>query len=103
DAKQLAEMALDHRMEMLDLELQIAAETAAVAFARNDMLPLVVLQYTYNINGLGSNFDDSFSMVRDNNFADHAIGLHMEVPLGNGAARARLRSVLAQRLQTLAT
>jgi outer membrane protein len=100
---QLAELALDRRMEMLDLELQIAAATANVDFARNGTLPLLALQYTYSINGLGGTFGQSFSQVDDTNFQDHTVGLHLEVPLGNAAARARLRRAILDRVQRLAT
>jgi outer membrane protein TolC len=103
DSARLAELAMQHRMELLELELEIAAETSNIAFARNDMLPLVSLQYTYNINGLGPSFDDSFAMVADKDFENHTLGLRMQVPIGNAAARSRLRAAVAERLQTLAT
>ena len=68
-------MALDQRMEMLVQELRIAQETSNVAFARNGMLPLVTLNYTYNMPGLGESWNDSFSMISDRNFEDHRVGL----------------------------
>lgn len=103
DADQLVRAALDQRMEMLELELRIAQESANVAAARNNTLPLVTLDYTYNVNGLGESFDDSFNMVSDRDFEDHRLGVRMEVPIGNEAARSRLRRSLAVRMQTLAT
>jgi outer membrane protein len=103
DPEHLAAEALTRRMEMLELELQIAEESSNVTVARNDMLPLVNLTYTYGISGLGGQFDDAFSMVRDNDFNDHTVGLRVEVPIGNEAARSRLRRALAVRLQSLAT
>jgi outer membrane protein TolC len=99
----LIERAMNDRMDLLDLELQIAAETSNVTVARNDLLPLVSLEYTYGINGLGGGFDESFTMVRDRNFQNHTLGVRLEVPLGNEAARSRLRRALAIRLQALAT
>jgi outer membrane protein TolC len=103
NAENLIKVAMDQRMEMLEQELRIAQDTVDVAFARNGTLPLVTLDYTYNINGLGPSFDDSFDMVSRKDFEDHRIGVRMEVPIGNGAARARLRRSLANRLQTLNT
>ncbi|HTL28380.1 MAG TPA: TolC family protein, partial [Tepidisphaeraceae bacterium] len=100
---ELMQHALTDRMEMLDLELQIAEETSNVTIAKNDLLPLVSLEYTYGINGLGGDFGESFTMVRDRNFQDHRLGIRLEVPLGNEAARSRLRRALAVRLQALAT
>jgi outer membrane protein TolC len=55
------------------------------------------------VNGLGPSFNDSFSMVGDKNFEDHRVGLQVQVPLGNEAAKSRLRQTLATRLRTLAT
>ena len=48
----LAHAALRNRAEMLSLELRIAQDTSTIAFARNQMLPLVRIAYTYNVNGL---------------------------------------------------
>ena len=103
DPSRLAEQAMEQRMELLELELQIAQEVANIALARNAMLPLVTVDYTYNINGLGPSFDDSFQQTRTADFNDHRLGLRLEVPLGNQAARSRLRQALLSRVQTLAT
>ncbi len=103
DVPHLVAQSMQQRMELLDTELQIAEETANVRVARHEMLPLVTMNYSYNINGVGSGFDDSFSMVRSNDFADHSAGLHIEVPIGNEAARSRLRQAMLNRLQQLAT
>jgi outer membrane protein TolC len=42
-------------------------------------------------------------MVRTNDFVDHRVGLRLEVPIGNEAARSRLRQALLNRLQSLTT
>ena len=99
----LVAQSMNQRMELLDTELQIALETANVRVARHELLPLVTMNYTYNINGVGSGFDESFTMVRSNDFADHRAGLRIEVPIGNEAARSRLRQAMLNRLQQLAT
>src|SRR5207249_5322130 len=39
----------------------------------------------------------------DNNFNSHTLGVQVEVPIGNEAARSRLRRGLLVRQQTLAT
>ncbi len=103
DSGRMIERSLNHRMELLDIELQIARETADVRFARNDMLPLVSLAYTYNVNGLGGDLNESFEMTRSNDFVDHLLSLRVEVPIGNEAARSRLRRAMLNRLQSLAT
>jgi len=103
DPDRAVAVALDKRMELLELELRIAEEASNVRFARNDALPLVSLDYTYGVNGLGPSWDDSLDMTADKNFEDHRVGLRVEVPLGNEAARSRLRRALARRQQELAS
>ena len=103
DANALVDRAMAGRMELLEQELRIAEEEANVAFAKNQMLPLLTLSYQYGVNGLGGSFDDSFAMVRRADFQDHRVGLQLEIPIGNEAARSRLRAALASRLQQLAT
>lgn len=103
DATDLATAAVGNRMEMLEAELAIARDSAAITVARNATLPLVALDYSYGVNGLGASTDDSFQMLRDSDFADHRVGLRVEVPIGNQVALNRLRRALLVRLQTLAT
>jgi outer membrane protein len=103
DPEHLAAVALDKRMEMLELELRIAADAASLEAAKNATLPLVTLDYTYNVNGLGATFDESFGVTGDRDFEDHRVGLRVDVPLGNEAARSRLRRAILARVQRLAT
>jgi outer membrane protein TolC len=101
--QRLVQRAMEGRMELLESELNIAQAAADIRVARNGMLPLVTLQYNYTINGLGSSLDDSFNMVGDADFRDHFVGLQVEIPLGNEAARSNLRRAMLRRLQELAT
>jgi outer membrane protein TolC len=103
DLQQTVQLALRQRMELLETELQIAQEAANIAFSRNAMLPLVLLDYSYNVNGLGDSWSDAFRTTRDKDFEDHRLGLRLELPIGNEAARSRLRRALASRWQQLAT
>ena len=103
DTDRLTVFALENRMEMLELELQIAASISTIDFARNQALPLVTLDYTYNINGLGSKRDDSYDMLFDKNFEDHRLGLQLQIPLGNQAAKSNLKQAFYYRRQLLAS
>ena len=49
----LIRQAMDSRMELLELQLQLLQDAGNVEFARNQTLPLASLDYTYNINGVG--------------------------------------------------
>jgi outer membrane protein len=101
--KQLVEEAINNRMEMLELELQIAEDISTIDYLRNQALPLVTAGYTYNINGLGKTRSDSFDLLFDKSFEDHRVGLQLLVPLGNKAAKSRLLAALYQRRQRLVT
>jgi outer membrane protein len=102
DKISLLKYALDNRMELLELELQIAQDSSTIDFARNGTLPLLAVNYTYNINGLGDSASDSFDLMLRNRFVDHRLGLVLQVPLGNAAAKSRLRQALLQWHQRLA-
>ena len=101
--KRLVAAGIENRMEMLELELQIASDISKIDYLRNQALPLVTMDYTYNINGLGPTRDDSFDLLYDKRFEDHRIGLQLLIPLGNVAAKSRVRQAMYQRRQRLAS
>ena len=103
DAAALAGAGVQNRMEMLELELRLAQDISSIDFARNQALPLFLLDYSYTVNGLGRSWNQSFRQVRDNNFEDWSVGARLEIPLGNEAAESRLDRAILQRLQRLST
>jgi len=103
DSHALVRTAVDQRMEMLELELQLAADSVRLDFARNQALPLLSLDYTYRVNGLGGSTQDSAHSLIQNRFEDWEVGLSAEVPLDNEAARSRIRQAILTRLQRLST
>ncbi|USN98445.1 MAG: TolC family protein [Phycisphaeraceae bacterium] len=103
DGDKLAGQALDGRMELLDLELQLAADEALEALRRNDALPLLAAQFTYRINGLGAEFTEAIRVASENNFEDWELGLTAEVPIGNEQRKAAIEQAVLARLQRLAT
>ena len=102
-ADELADFAVENRMEMLELELQLAIDASTVDLQRNARLPLVTLDYTYNINGLGSSFSDAFDQLNDRSFEDWSFGVSAEIPIGNQRAKARVHRAVLQRVQRLST
>lgn len=103
DRTSLIKAAIANRMELLITELQILSDTASLRATENGMLPLTSLSYSYRVSGLGGSFEEAFAQAGENRFANNTVGFRMEIPLGNEAARARLRQALLSRLQTLAT
>lgn len=102
-ADELADFAVENRMEMLELELQLAIDASTVDLQRNARLPLVTLDYTYNINGLGNSFGKSFDQLGDRSFEDWSLGVSAEIPIGNQRAKARVHRAVLQRVQRLST
>lgn len=103
DPAGLVEAAVANRMELLELELRLSRDAAQIAFDENQMLPLLAMQYTYGINGLGGSFGDAAEVAYRNNFEDWSVGLRAEVPLGNDERRASLAQSILARLQRLST
>jgi outer membrane protein TolC len=103
DTSRLLGAAMDRRMELLEAEIQIAAQADNVDFARNQLLPLVTFDYQYDISGLGKTLPESFRTLRTTNFQGHRVGFTLELPIGNEAARSLLRQALLSRLQAIAT
>lgn len=103
DLGSLAETAVENRMEMLELEIQLARQAASIGFAENQKLPLVALNYTYRVNGLAGSLGNSVDVLAQNEFEDWSVGLNAEFPLGNEAAKASLAQAILSRLQTMAS
>jgi len=102
DPAALAELAIASRMELLELELQLLADSSRIDFDRNQTLPTLNLDASYTVNGLGGSLSDSFDTTRDNEFEDWSLGFTGEIPIGNQAANSRLRRSVLTRLQRIA-
>lgn len=103
DRDVLTRYALDNRMEMLELELRLAADYSTIEFAKNQALPSFVLDYRYSIDGLGRTFSEANTVLRNNSFESWSINLAGEIPIGNEAAEARVQQAILTRLQRLST
>jgi outer membrane protein TolC len=101
EGNSLAEEAVANRMEMLELELQLAIDQSEIGFRRNAALPLFVLDYGYNLQGTGTDFQDAYASL--GNADSFEVGLRAEIPLGNEAAESRVNAAILQRVQRLGT
>jgi outer membrane protein len=103
DPAALTSRAIAERMDLLELELQIARDAVNIQFQENQAMPSLDATASYTINGLGGSLDDSFEVLAENQFEDWSVGLNLSVPIGNGAALARLRQSVLTRLQRIGT
>lgn len=104
DREQLAQQALQGRLELLELELKLAADMTKIDYLSNQTLPLFMLDYHYASLGRDtSSFAGAFDQSLGGNYSDWSVGLRMEVPLTNELRRARRDRSIQQRLQRLTT
>jgi len=103
DTEALAAAALDRRVELLEIELRLAQDASTIEFTSNQSLPLLTVDYTYRLNGLGGSLEDSFDLMTDRDFADWELGLRARIPIGNEAAKSRVRAAILTRMQRLRT
>ncbi|MBN1256220.1 MAG: TolC family protein [Planctomycetes bacterium] len=103
NSQKLVTYAIDNRMEMLQLELEIAKNLSEIEHLRNATLPDLSLQYGYEVNALGASRSDSYEMLYDKNYEDHRVSLNLLFPFGNKAAKSDLRQALYLRRQKLAS
>lgn len=99
----LIERALSSRMELLEVELQLAQDLVRIDLAENQALPELNLDALYRINGLGGSHGAATEILAENEFEDWRIGLTASIPIGNEAAVSRLRQLVLSRLQRIAT
>lgn len=103
DPHELADRAVANRMEMLELEIELATRSIEIAFARNQALPVFALDFNYAPVGRGSSFGNAVRNWGDFEEDSYALALRGEIPIGNEAALNRLARVVLERVQRLAT
>ncbi|WP_036301422.1 TolC family protein [Methylomarinum vadi] len=103
DRERLARQALQGRLELLELELKLAADTSKIDYLRNQTLPLFMLDYQYGALGRDTAFGDAYGDAVSGDFQDWSIGLKFELPVSNALRESRLQRAVQQRLQRLTT
>lgn len=101
DGGALAAEAITNRMEMLELEIQLAIDATTVDIRRNEALPVFAFDYRYSIQGDDQTFDAAYGALGDSD--SHRIGVNGEIPIGNAQRENRLSAAILQRVQRLAT
>jgi len=82
--------ALDNWAPFQIARLRVAQGRTRLAYAANQRLPALDLQYSYSSNGLAEAFRGSASLVKQNQYPDWWVGLNFEMGLnGGGKAKAQ--------------
>ena len=101
--EKLLKDAMAGRLELLDLELRLAADAVNIAFMENQTLPLFSLDYQYGaLSNTAGNFGNGYDNMLNGRFNDWSIGLTFEMPFTNEANLARLENAVQQRNKRLA-
>jgi len=99
DPEAIVTAALENRMDMAELEFQLAIDDLDIELARNRKLPDVTLDYTYAIGAQSNSLGSAFGDITDASEHDHAVGVSAVIPLGNRAAEARYRRARLQKVR----
>jgi outer membrane protein TolC len=102
DRSSLIQHALDNRMDLIQLDLQVAINEMEIASARNRTLPDLNLIASYSLSGDGVRTSDSYNTLTGNGYDSTFVGLTLQIPLGNRADRARLCRAQLERLANTA-
>lgn len=104
DREKLLQDALNGRLELLELELKLAADAVNIQYYENQTLPLFSLDYQYGaLSQTANNFGNSYQNMLNGQFNDWSIGVNFEMPFTNEANKARLEHAVQQRNKRLAT
>ncbi len=100
----MVQRALTGRLELLELELKLAADLTKIDYLRNQTLPMFMLDYSYaSLGRSSSSFSGAFDQTTGGDYSDWSVGVRMEMPLTNEVRRAKLDRAVQERLQRLTT
>ena len=103
DPEVLTQVALEERMELLEVEIQLITDRELIALRKNEALWDLSVEAAYSVNGRGLTLGESFGTLNDNRFTDWSVGARASVPIGNQERESRLEQAKLQRLQRLGT
>lgn len=104
DKNELVQKALTGRLELLELELKLAADLTKIDYLKNQTLPLFMLDYNYGSLGRDTqSLDSAFTQTFEGNYSDWSVGMRMEIPLSNELRKSKLERAVQERIQRLST
>jgi outer membrane protein TolC len=103
DLQDQIETAMENRAELGQQQLRVDTASVVVQVAKNNLLPQLNLVGSVGAQGLGGNFDNAVDVQSDFDHIGYRIGLQLEIPIGNRAARAAYRRSWLQRQQAIDT
>lgn len=103
DAEALAGRAEDERLDLLEIETQLAADAIRVDLARNAELPLFLVDFRFGLGERDGTIASGFAESLGFDHPSATIGARASIPVTNAAAEANARRAILSRAQRLAT
>lgn len=101
DLEEQVNTALENRLELGQQSLRIDNADVAMTVAKNNLLPELNATMQGNLGGLEEDFNDATEEVIQGDRFSWQLGLSLEIPIGNRAARAIYSRALLQRQQAV--
>lgn len=101
DLQDLIATALESRPELGAQQLRVESTQVARQVARNNLQPSLNVVGSLGVQGLGGNFGDAVSDQFDFDNISYGVGLQLEIPIGNRAARSLHRRAMLQQQQAM--
>ncbi|MBU0616362.1 MAG: TolC family protein [Planctomycetes bacterium] len=96
-----ARAALEQRSEIRQARLGIEQTRIQTQRAKNETLPQLDLSFQYDVQGIGTNADNSFDNMTTNRFRSYSVSVNFSYPIGNRGPRAALRRARMQESQAV--
>ncbi len=97
----VARTALEQRSEIRQARLGIEQARIQTQRAKNETLPQLDLAFQYDVQGIGTNADNSFDNMTTNRFRSYAVSVSFSYPIGNRGPRVALRRARMQESQAM--
>jgi outer membrane protein TolC len=94
-------IALESRPEYAQGKLDLENSDISIKVARNGRLPILDLEGSFNLNGLGEEANEPFSQVGSADYKSWSLGLAFRIPLGRREERAELKKSQFEKEQKL--
>ncbi len=93
--------AIERRSELREAKLRIEQSRVKTARAKNDTMPDLSVNFSYDVSGLGLSADTSFDSLTTNRFRSYTVGVSFEMPIGNRAREAAYRRSRMEETQAI--
>lgn len=93
--------AMENRLELGQQQIRVDSAGIAARVAKNNLLPQLNFVGNVGLMGLAGNLGSAFTSQGDANHWSYTVGLQLEMPIGNRAARSIWQRSLLQRQQAI--